>query len=294
MWYGHAWSCHPRRNGSPSDHRSLHTEGAGLEPVTDTGGIRRDQLCIYDAHACWQMFPVEELRRNQSSSTRRSECPVRQTSWDRAVRDRRKRRLLTAPTTRRPTRTDLIELDGLKDPSHGARLGTPLSDAHLEFLSGGVDILLALAGANLTIVMGPTSTGPSMDRPTGGDSHALPDAGASATTWVPWKSSSSVGVRRSSGADASSAEFDEEDVAEQVHHRHAATGARSRHGLTGWSIQHPDFPRCVDSHGRNSIISIDIVRLCALSVSGDGRTPEILPPNSLRPAVTGVPAPCRA
>jgi L-ascorbate metabolism protein UlaG (beta-lactamase superfamily) len=32
-------------------------------------------------------------------------------------------------------------------------VGTPLSDEHREFLSGGVDILLALAGANLTIAL---------------------------------------------------------------------------------------------------------------------------------------------
>jgi L-ascorbate metabolism protein UlaG (beta-lactamase superfamily) len=46
----------------------------------------------------------------------------------------------------------LLRLDGLRI-CHMGDVGTPLSDEHLEFLSGGVDILLALAGANLTIAL---------------------------------------------------------------------------------------------------------------------------------------------
>jgi L-ascorbate metabolism protein UlaG (beta-lactamase superfamily) len=146
-WYGHA-CFRLEANGISLITDPYTPERAGLEPVTDSSDFVVMSSALDDAHAYWQMIPGEPRVVNAldvidspvtlSPGIELSAIGASEGS------DR--------PDDPKANAIYLIKLDGLRI-CHMGDVGTPLSDEHLEFLSGGVDILLALAGANLTIAL---------------------------------------------------------------------------------------------------------------------------------------------
>lgn len=146
-WYGHA-CLRLEANGISIITDPYTPERAGLEPVTDTADFVVMSSALDGAHACWQMIPggpqvinaLDVIERPVTLSPGIELSAIGASEGS----DR--------PDDPKANAIYLIELDGLRT-CHMGDVGTPLSDAHVEFLSGGVDILLALAGANLTIAL---------------------------------------------------------------------------------------------------------------------------------------------
>jgi L-ascorbate metabolism protein UlaG (beta-lactamase superfamily) len=146
-WYGHA--CFRLEADGLSIVTDPYTpEHAGLEPIRKPADVVVMSSALDEAHSFWQQVPGEPRVLNALEAVREPvelapgvvvEAVAASEGEDR-------------PDDPKANALYRFELGGLSI-CHMGDVGTPLADAQLDPLRGRVDVLLALAGAGLTIAL---------------------------------------------------------------------------------------------------------------------------------------------
>jgi L-ascorbate metabolism protein UlaG (beta-lactamase superfamily) len=146
-WYGHA--CFRLEGSGLSIVTDPYTpESAGLPPVTDPADAVVMSSALDAAHSCWQMVPgsprvVNALDAVASPVELADGVTVRAVAASEGS-DR--------PDDPKANALYTFELDGIA-VCHMGDVGTPLAEEQLAPLRGRAEVLLALAGAGLTIAL---------------------------------------------------------------------------------------------------------------------------------------------
>jgi L-ascorbate metabolism protein UlaG (beta-lactamase superfamily) len=148
-WYGHA--CFRLDAGGLAIVTDPYTpDDAGLEPVDEPADVVVMSSALDVAHSCWQMVPgdprvvnaIEVLRTETRLGPDATMWAVATMEGDGADR----------PDEPKANAMYGIEAEGLRI-CHMGDTGNPLTEEQLAPFRNRVDVLLALAGANLTIAL---------------------------------------------------------------------------------------------------------------------------------------------
>jgi L-ascorbate metabolism protein UlaG (beta-lactamase superfamily) len=146
-WYGHA--CFRLEAAGITIVTDPYTpDRAGLGAVTDPADVVVMSSALDEAHSHWEMVPGAKRVVNALDVVdRRVALGDAATMWSVAASEGSDR-----PDDPKANAMYALDLDGLT-VCHMGDVGNPLNEAQIAAFAGKTDVLLALAGANLTIAL---------------------------------------------------------------------------------------------------------------------------------------------